>query len=622
MSQVVVGISAYYHDSAACVIVDGEVVAAAEEERFTRKKHDSSFPHNALRYCIAEAGLTSQRVDAVAFYDKPILKFHRIMESFLCVAPRGLRSFARVVPNWLRHKLWTPVHIAQALEECGIQEYGQLYFTEHHESHAASAFYPSPFEEAAVLTIDGVGEWACTTVGHGHGTSLALLEEARFPHSLGLLYSAFTYYTGFKVNSGEYKLMGLAPYGRNLYEDLILDNLLDLKEDGSFRLDMRYFKFVEEQVMIGEAFEALFGKPARQPESAITQHEMDIARSVQAVTEKIVLRMAKHARELTGSRNLCMAGGVALNCVANGKLIEAGIFDNVWIQPAAGDSGGSLGAAFAVLHNELGGARVVAEPGADKMHGSLLGPHFSNAQIKAYLDDQEIPYTELASADRPATVAQLVADQKIVGLFNGRMEFGPRALGNRSIIADPRSGKMQLSLNQKIKFRESFRPFAASVLKDRQADYFQLDSDSPYMLVVAKVNDALQLAPDGDEGGAEDGAEDGAVDIMQWAAQERSTIPAVTHVDYSCRIQSVAPASNEPYSAVLSAFEALTGEGILINTSFNVRGEPIVCTPSDAYSCFMRTHLDFLVMGDFLLDKTQQRGAVTEETWGAAVALD
>ncbi|MCB1702060.1 MAG: carbamoyltransferase [Halioglobus sp.] len=614
MSNRILGISSYYHDSAACLLIDGQIVAAAQEERFTREKHDASFPINAVRYCLAEAGITDGKLDAVALYDKPILKFHRILETHLCTAPGGLRPFMKAIPGWLREKLWLPPQIYSSLEDCGITDIGDIYFPEHHESHAASAFFPSPFEDAAVLTIDGVGEWACATIGVGEGSSLKLIEEMDFPHSLGLLYSAFTYFTGFKVNSGEYKLMGLAPYGSPLYTDLILDKLMDLKEDGSFRLNMDYFGFLDDLVMVNEKFSALFNGPARQPESPITRRELDIARSIQAVTEEIVVRMARHARKITGKSNLCMAGGVALNCVANGRLLREKIFDGLWVQPAATDAGGAVGAALAVYHGEFDAPRNKRSgQHGDDMEGSLLGPVFSDRQIQEYLDAQGIAYTRLEDEAWAETLASLVADQKVIGLFQGRMEFGPRALGNRSIIADPRSTENQSVLNQKIKFRESFRPFAASVLEERMPEYFDIEGDSPYMLIVANVRDELCNPPAPGED---------AVDIYERVNQVRSTLPAITHVDYSTRLQSVSRETNPRYYDLIKAFDTKTGCGMVINTSFNVRGEPIVCTPTDAYACFMRTNIDYLAMGSFLLDKKEQSKWTDSENWQEAFSLD
>jgi len=608
----ILGISCYYHDSAACLLEDGEIVAAAQEERFTRKKHDDGFPTSAVRYCLAEAGVSRGAIDAVAFYDKPVLKFHRILETYLATAPRGLNQFMRAVPVWLREKLWIEPRIQDALATCGLDSSGEIYFPEHHESHAASAFYPSPFPEATVLTMDGVGEWATSTIGVGEGPTLRLLKQLDFPHSLGLLYSAFTYYTGFRVNSAEYKVMGLAPYGEATYTRPILDELIDLKPDGSFRMNMDYFGYLDDLQMTNERFDALFGGPPRKPESPITKREMDLAKSIQEVTEEVVLRMARHAREITKKDHLCLAGGVALNCVANGRLLREGIFKDLWIQPAAGDAGGAVGAAFAVWHNALGHPRE-ADGRHDRMQGSYLGPEFSRDQIKAYLDARACPYRELAEHEWAAAIARLIADGKVVGLFHGRMEFGPRALGNRSIVADPRSPKTQSILNLKIKFRESFRPFAPSCLEERLSDWFELDRPSPYMLLVAPVRKERRLAPRGDEF---------SLEIHEWVNRVRSDLPAITHVDYSARIQSVSPETNPSYYALIRAFEELTGCPVIVNTSFNVRGEPIVCTPSDAYRCFMRTEMDHLVLGPFLLDKASQAAWQETEDWQQTFTLD
>jgi carbamoyltransferase len=608
----ILGISCYYHDSAACLLDDGIIVAAAQEERFTRKKHDQDFPTNAVRYCLAEAGVTGGALDAVAFYDKPILKFHRILETYLSTAPRGLTQFMRAVPVWLREKLWIEPRVLEALEGCGIDAPGSLYFPEHHESHAASAFYPSPFEAAAVLTMDGVGEWATSTVGVGEGSSLRLLEQLDFPHSLGLLYSAFTHYTGFRVNSAEYKVMGLAPYGEGTYTRKILDELLDLKADGSFRMNMDYFGYLDDLEMTNARFEALFGGPPRRPESPIGRREMDLARSIQEVTEEVALRMARHARELTSKDFLCLAGGVALNCVANGRILREGGFKDLWIQPAAGDAGGAVGAALAIWHNVLGNPRAV-DGRNDAMQGSYLGPEFSNDQIRAYLDARGCPYRVLADDEWAPTIAALLAQQKVVGLFHGRMEFGPRALGNRSIVADPRSPKTQSVLNLKIKFRESFRPFAPSCLEDRLADYFEIDRPSPYMLLVAKLREQHRLAPRGDEH---------SLEIQEWVNRPRSDLPAITHVDYSARIQSVNAETNPRYYGLIQAFDAITGCPVLVNTSFNVRGEPIVGTPSDAYRCFMRTEMEALVLGSCLLDKNEQGDWHESEDWQKTFVLD
>ncbi len=612
------GISCYYHDSAACLIDEGRIVAAAQEERFTRKKHDEGFPYNAVRYCLAEGGVTnSSDLGGVVFYDKPLLKFHRILETYLAVAPRGLRSAVQAIPVWLREKLWIPPHIHDSLERCGLAEPPDVFFTEHHESHAASAFYPSPFQEAAVLTLDGVGEWATTTIGVGEGNALRLLQEITFPHSLGLLYSAFTYFTGFKVNSGEYKLMGLAPYGEGKYNDIIKKELVDIREDGSFRLNMDYFGYLDGLVMTNDKFAALFGGPARKPESPIGQREMDLAKSIQEVTEEIVLKLARHARELTGKRNLCMAGGVALNCVANGILLRAGIFDGLFIQPAAGDAGGALGAPLAYWYNALGKPRQVAtgvggKP-RDGMQGALLGPEFTRDQIKAYLNANNLPAVELSDADWAPRIAEVLAGENVVGLCQGRMEFGPRALGGRSIVGDSRSPRMQSIMNLKIKFRESFRPFAPSVLEERIGEYFDLDRPSPYMLLVADVVEKRRIPKQGDEKG---------LPLVEWVNRPRSDIPAITHVDYSARIQSVSQEDSPRYHAIISEFEKRTGYGVIVNTSFNVRGEPIVCTPEDAYRCFMRTEMDYLVLGPFLLEKKAQPEWTEKRDWRQDYQLD
>jgi len=589
----VLGISCWYHDAAACLVDDGVIVAAAQEERFTRVKHDSAFPEHAIRYCLAEAG--TKELDAVAFYDKPILKLHRILETSLSVAPRGLRQFLRAIPVWLEDKLWIEAKIRDALEALGVEGEPPLHYPEHHHSHAASAFYASPFERAAVLTVDGVGEWATASIGVGEGASLKLERELRFPHSLGLLYSAFTYFTGFRVNSGEYKLMGLAPYGEPRFADVIFEHLMDLKADGSFRLDLSYFAFLDDVVMTNVRFADLFEGPPRSPEAPITKREMDLARSVQAVTEEVVLRMARHARSLTDATALCMAGGVALNCVANGKLLREGIFEELFVQPAAGDAGGALGAALATYHEALEQPRPPCA--TDRMQGAYLGPEFSVDQIARWLDERGYPYERLDDdAEWAAAVAGHLASEEVVGVFQGRMEFGPRALGNRSILGDPRSPRMQSVMNLKIKQRESFRPFAPSVLEERVADYFVLDRPSPYMLLVAPVHpDRLtETEP--------------AEDLIERVNQVRSDVPAITHVDGSARVQTVSAATNPRYHRLLTAFEERTGYGILINTSFNVRGEPIVCTPEDAYRCFMATEMDVLSLGPCLLRTEAQPG--------------
>jgi len=607
------GISCYYHDSAACLVDEGRIVAAAQEERFTRKKHDAGFPFNAVRYCLAEG---DGSVDGVVFYDKPLLKFHRILETYLAVAPRGLRSAVQAIPLWLKEKLWIPPQIEEALERCGVtgDSSGRrdIYFAQHHESHAASAFYPSPFEEAAVLTLDGVGEWATTTIGVGEGNRLRLIREIDFPHSLGLLYSAFTYFTGFKVNSGEYKLMGLAPYGAGAYTDLIKRELVDVRDDGSFRLNMDYFGYMDGLAMTNGRFADLFGGPPRSPESAISKREMDLARSIQEVTEEIVLKLARHARELTGKRHLCLAGGVALNCVANGILLREGIFDDIWIQPAAGDAGGALGAPLAVWHNAMDKPRIL-NGRRDAMRGALLGPEFPDEQTQAWLDSLGYPYEKLSPEEWPRRIAQLIASENVIGLCQGRMEFGPRALGGRSIVGDARSPKMQSIMNLKIKFRESFRPFAPSVLEERVSDYFELDRPSPYMLLVADVVERRRVPKQGDE-------QD--LPLVEWVNRPRSDVPAITHVDYSARIQTVSREDSPRYHAILSEFEKLTGYGVIVNTSFNVRGEPIVCTPEDAYRCFMRTEMDYLVLGSFLLDKKAQPAFEEKGDWRQDYQLD
>ncbi|MBU4201431.1 MAG: carbamoyltransferase [Verrucomicrobia bacterium] len=608
----ILGISAYYHDSAAALVRDGEIIAAAQEERFSRKKHDAGFPKHAIRYCLAEGGIGSEDLDAVAFYDKPIVKFARILETYFSVAPCGLRSFMMAMPLWLKQKLWIPLDIEVALETQGIRVKEPLYFPEHHESHAASAFYPSPFQQAAILTLDGVGEWATSTIGVGRDHQLKILKELRFPHSLGLLYSAFTYFTGFRVNSGEYKLMGLAPYGEPRYVQRIMDHLLDLKEDGSFRMNLDYFNYLDGLTMTNEKFNRLFDGPPRKAEAELTKREMDIARSIQVVTEDIVLRMAWYARKLTGLDQLCLAGGVALNCVANGRLLREGIFKDIWIQPAAGDAGGALGAALVVWHQVHRQPRQ-ANPHRDSMRGAYLGPVFEPGEIDAYLKAKGYSAERIDDPNRRADrIAQLMDEGQVVGLLQGRMEFGPRALGNRSIIGDARSTKMQSIMNLKIKYRESFRPFAPTCLEERVRDYFDLDRPSPYMLLVAPVRaDRCR--------GIE---ESGTLTVRDRINQVRSDIPAITHVDYSARVQTVAPDTNPDYYAIIKAFEKRTGYGIIINTSFNVRGEPIVCTPEDAYRCFMRTEMDWLVLGPFVLDKKRQPAWTEKKNWRQDYVLD
>ena len=588
----ILGISCFYHDSAACLVQGNKIVAAAQEERFTRKKHDQEFPAHAIRFCLEYAGLRVQELDYVAFYDKPFLKFERILETYLAYAPRGFQSYLMAIPLWLRRKLWIPDLIQK---ELGYE--GKLIYPEHHESHAASAFFPSPFQEAAFITMDGVGEWTTTSYGVGQGNRVEIHAELKFPHSLGLLYSAFTYYTGFKVNSGEYKVMGLAPYGEPRYVQTILDHLIDLKEDGSFKLNMEYFNYCAGLTMTNGKFDRLFGGPPRQPESELTQREMDLARSIQAVTEEVMLRTARHVHRETGQKYLCLAGGVALNCVGNGRILREVPFEDIWIQPAAGDAGGALGAALFTCYQYLGTSRAVNGKD-DLQQGSYLGPEFSDEDIRRVLDASGATYRRLPPEEVAEQAAELIVDGKVVGWFQGRMEFGPRALGNRSILGDARSPKMQEIMNRKIKFRESFRPFAPSVLAERVAEYFEIDRESPYMLLVAPVRKALRRKID-----AEEERNLSGLDKLKLV---RSEIPAVTHVDYSARIQSVNRKTNPLYHKLISEVEKRTGCPVVINTSFNVRGEPIVCTPEDAYRCFMRTHMDYLVMGNYLVAKQEQ----------------
>ncbi|UCD55048.1 MAG: carbamoyltransferase [Candidatus Omnitrophota bacterium] len=603
----ILGISAYYHDSAAVILKDGEILAAAQEERFTRKKHDHNFPGNAVNYCLRMAGISVKELDYVAFYDKPFIKFERILETYLAYAPSGICSFIKAVPLWIRKKIWMKDLIKK---ELGYE--GPIIFPEHHESHAASAFFPSPFKEAAILTIDGVGEWATASFGVGKDNSITLKAEIKFPHSLGLLYSAVTYYTGFKVNSGEYKLMGLAPYGRPVYKDLILKELIDLKEDGSFRLNMKYFNYCAGLTMTNKKFHALFGGPPRKPESKLTQKYMDVARSVQEVTEEIMLRMARHVYNVTGKKNLVLAGGVALNCVANGRILREAPFKGIWIQPASGDAGGALGAAFFTWHQYLGNRRV-ADDKNDFQKGSYLGPEYTNDEIIKFLKEKNVPYVEIKDEEIPERIADLIAEEKVIGWFQGRMEFGPRALGSRSIIGDARSPKMQEAMNLKIKFRESFRPFAPSVLREKSAEYFGLDRESPYMLMVAPVKEARRRKVNRDEDklfGLE------KLNVL------RSEIPAVTHVDYSARVQTVSRQANPLYHDMIKKFDEKYKCPVIINTSFNVRGEPIVATPEDAYLCFMRTNMDYLIMGNALLEKKSQKPLDRDIDWLREYELD
>ncbi|GIG88049.1 carbamoyltransferase family protein [Plantactinospora endophytica] len=612
MSELVLGISAFYHDSAAALVRDGVPVAAAQEERFTRKRHDPSFPAQAVRYCLDELGVSLGDVAAVAYYEDPRLKFRRVLATLVGTAPTGFTSFRETLPRWLRAdgKLRAVQVVRRELESAELGTVPEIVVRRHHESHAASAFFPSPYRSAAVLCVDGVGEWATTTLWHGRDTALRPLAEIRFPHSLGLLYSAFTYFCGFKVDSGEYKLMGLAPYGRPRYADLIRERLIDVKPDGSFHMDMRYFEYLRGQVMTGRAFEKLFGGPRRTPEGPLTEREFDLAASVQDVTEEVMLGLARTARERTGESTLCLAGGVALNCVANGKIVDSGLFDEVWVQPAAGDAGGALGAALAVAMDR-GAARGHVGSGRDAMSGALLGPAFGDAQIADYLRSRRIPYHRLDPERLVDDVAAALADGKIVGWFQDRMEFGPRALGARSILGDPRDPAMQSAMNLKIKFRESFRPFAPAVLAAEAKDYFDLRQESPYMLLVAQVAAAQQVPV------TETGAT--GIDLLR---VRRSTIPAVTHVDGSARVQTVTPDSNPAYHKLLTAFRARTGCPVLVNTSFNVRGEPIVRSPHDAYTCFMRTNIDMLAIGNFLLHKSEQPAWSEESDWRAEIPLD
>ena len=593
----ILGISAFYHDSAAALLVDGKVIAAAQEERFTRIKHDPSFPDMSVDYVLSEGNITMSEVDLVAFYDKPLLKFERLLETYLASAPKGFRSFSLAMPVWIREKLFLKDYLYKQFKKRHKNFHSdQILFSEHHFSHAASAFYPSPFEEAVVLTLDAVGEWATTTVAIGKANKLRIIKEIHFPHSLGLLYSAFTYYTGFKVNSGEYKVMGLAPYGEPIYKDLILDNIIDLKEDGSFRLDQSYFDYVSGLTMTSKKFSDLFEHPVRNPdEDLLTEFHMNIAASIQSVTEEIVLRITRNLAKEFDIPNLCMAGGVALNCVANGAILKDGSFQNLWVQPAAGDAGGALGAAQAVWHSELGNPRTISEE--DDMKGSYLGPSYTDSLIKAELENMGATFTKIPMGEVATTTANLLAENNAIGWFQGRMEFGPRALGSRSILADPRSDTTQKNLNLKVKYRESFRPFAPSIMREHLSDWFELERDSPYMLLVANVRKELRKKMTDQEENLF------GIDKLNVS---RSSIPAVTHVDYSARIQTVHQETNPLYHSLLKEFQKITGCPILVNTSFNVRGEPIVCTPSDAFRCFMGTDLDFLVIGNFVLDKRHQ----------------
>ncbi|MBA4251893.1 MAG: hypothetical protein C0425_03785 [Chlorobiaceae bacterium] len=603
----ILGISAFYHDSAACLIKNGEILSAVQEERFSRKKHDHGFPINAINYCLSNAGITGSELDYVAFYDKPILKFERLLETYLSFAPIGIKSFIKAMPLWIREKLWIKDFIATELNFKG-----KILFPEHHESHAASAFFPSPFNEAAILTMDGVGEWTTSSYGIGNGNKIEIIADIKFPHSLGLLYSAITYYTGFKVNSGEYKIMGLAPYGDPKYVDLMKKHLVEIKDDGSFKMNMDYFNYCAGLTMTNKKFDKLFGGPPRVPETKLTQKEMDLAASVQVITEEIVMKMGTHIQKETGLKNLCLAGGVALNCVANGKLLREGPFEKIWIQPASGDAGGALGAAIAVWYQYLDNKRV-ADNKNDQMKGAYLGPEFSDEEILSFLKNKNIEHKKIEQEKIPKTISDLIADEKVIGWFQGRMEFGPRALGSRTIIGDARSPKMQATMNIKIKFREGFRPFAPSVLAEKVSEYFEMNCESPYMLLVANVVESKRKKIIG-------------ADNSLWGIEKlnvvRSEIPAVTHIDFSARVQTVHKETNLLYYKLIEQFEKDHNCAVIINTSFNVRGEPIVCTPEDAYRCFMRTNIDYLIMGNYLIDKTNQKPLEKDSEWMREFALD
>jgi carbamoyltransferase len=623
----ILGISAYYHDSAACLVEDGRIVAAAQEERFTRKKHDSNFPSRAVAYCLREAGISAKELDLVGFYEKPLVKFDRLLETYAACAPRGWRSFVMAMPLWLSEKLWMATDIKEHVD--GYE--GEVYFGDHHESHAASAFYPSPFEQAAIVTMDGVGEWATSSIGVGRGSEIEMLRELRFPHSLGLLYSAFTYFAGFRVNSGEYKVMGLAPYGEPKYVKLIKDHLVEIRDDGSLWMNMDYFTYPHALTMTGTALERLIGGPAREPESKLTQREMDLARSIQDITEEVMLKMTAFAHRETGMRDLCLAGGVALNCVGNGRILREGPFDQIWIQPAAGDAGGALGVALSLAHRFKLQPRVSAEalgtwerPStvrgqnripryADAMNGSFLGPKFDERDISRFVETNGYKARRFEPSELAERIAALMAQEKVIGLFQGRMEFGPRALGGRSIIGDARSPKMQSVMNLKIKFRESFRPFAPAVLREHVQEWFELDEESPYMLLVADVQSSRRLPAR-------------AETENLWGIDKlnvpRSTVPAITHVDYSARVQTVRRETNPLYYDIIKAFQKRTGCPVIVNTSFNVRGEPIVGAPEDAYRCFMRTDMDVLVLENFVLEKSEQAPVVEDESWRKEFVLD
>jgi len=604
----ILGISAFYHDSAACLVKDGEILSAAQEERFTRKKHDHNFPQKAIEFCLKDAGIRAEQLDLIAFYDKPFLKFERLLETYLAYAPVGIKSFIKAMPLWIKEKLWMKEMIKEKLGYTG-----KIIFPEHHESHAASAFYPSAYNKAAIITMDGVGEWTTTSYGIGEGNEIQLYADIKFPHSLGLLYSALTYYTGFKVNSGEYKVMGLAPYGEPKYKKLIYDHLIDVKEDGSFRMNMEYFNYCQGLTMTNEKFNKLFGGPPRIPETNLTQKQMDIARSLQEVTEEIVLKIGSHVYKETKSKNLCLAGGVALNCVANGRLLREGPFENIWIQPAAGDAGGALGAALIGWYKYHNKPRTAADGKSDKQKGSYLGPQFTDEEIKSFVQSLNLSAKKYDEDELIETTANLINSDKVIGWFDGKMEFGPRALGSRTIIGDARSPKMQATMNIKIKFREGFRPFAPSVLFEKVSEYFEIEKESPYMLLTADVKKERRI-PMTDE------------EQKKWGIDKlnvvRSDIPAITHVDYSARLQTVHKETNPRYHKLISKFEEKTGCAVIINTSFNVRGEPIVCTPEDAYRCFMRTNMDYLVLGSYILNKEDQKPVEKDVDWKKEFVLD
>lgn len=604
----ILGISAFYHDSAACLVKDGEILSAAQEERFTRKKHDHNFPQKAIEFCLKDAGISAEQLDLIAFYDKPFLKFERLLETYLAYAPVGIKSFIKAMPLWIKEKLWMKEMIKEKLGYTG-----KIIFPEHHESHAASAFYPSAYNKAAIITMDGVGEWTTTSYGIGEGNEIQLYADIKFPHSLGLLYSALTYYTGFKVNSGEYKVMGLAPYGEPKYKKLIYDHLIDVKEDGSFRMNMEYFNYCQGLTMTNEKFNKLFGGPPRIPETNLTQKQMDIARSLQEVTEEIVLKIGSHVYKETKSKNLCLAGGVALNCVANGRLLREGPFENIWIQPAAGDAGGALGAALIGWYKYHNKPRTAADGKSDKQKGSYLGPQFTDEEIKSFVQSLNLSAKKYDEDELIETTANLINSDKVIGWFDGKMEFGPCALGSRTIIGDARSPKMQATMNIKIKFREGFRPFAPSVLFEKVSEYFEIEKESPYMLLTADVKKERRI-PMTDE------------EQKKWGIDKlnviRSDIPAVTHVDYSARLQTVHKETNPRYHKLISKFEEKTGCAVIINTSFNVRGEPIVCTPEDAYRCFMRTNMDYLVLGSYILKKEDQKPVEKDVDWKKEFVLD